>query len=539
VDASHAPSFSSSSPETTQVVIHRDVYPCCILLYLTLPACYHAPLPSTKGIIAGGRRLEGVQGDDKTSTNTARNLSATTKMIVITEKELTLLAGAGGLALYAGKQGPKCPFHRMLFAASNLVLLGGGVYVLWRSWSQSPPAFWCSLQTVRKKSRERLRGGKKARGEDAKHQDARVAAVLDLVRPNIWELEPYRCARDDYSEGILLDANENSFGSALPPEDRVLELERYPDPYQQPLKEKIAVFRNVRPEQIFVGVGSDEAIDLIMRVFCEPGRDQILVTPPTYGMYKVSAKTNDVGIVAVPLTPEFAVRVPEVLQAVAVSPRVKVIFLCSPGNPTAKLVPLEVVEQVLQGASGCMVVVDEAYVDFANANAVSACQLVEKYPNCLVLQTLSKAFGLAGIRCGMAIGHPAVIQVLNNVKAPYNVSQLTSHMAHKVFTAENLAVLQQNVSDILKEKTRVVEALQGLPAVKKIHPSDTNFILFEVPRAQEIYRDMAEAGVVARFRGHELHCKDCIRLTIGQAHENDTFLDLFKKTTEKYLGKYT
>jgi histidinol-phosphate aminotransferase len=256
-------------------------------------------------------------------------------------------------------------------------------------------------------------------------------------------------------------------------------------------------------------------------------------------MYKVSAKTNDVGIVSVPLTPTFEVRVPEVLAAVAANPRVKVIFICSPGNPTARLVPLDVVEKVLEGAPRCVVVVDEAYVDFADANSVSACRLLDKYPNLLVCQTLSKAFGLAGIRCGMAMGHPAVVQVLNNVKAPYNVSQLTSTMAHKAFEKENLAVLNKNVKDILKEKERVVEALQGLDVVKKIHPSDTNFILFEVPKAQEIYKDMAQAGVVARFRGNELHCKDCIRLTIGQPHENDSFLDLFKKTTTKYLGKYT
>ncbi len=459
-------------------------------------------------------------------------------MIVLNETELALLAGASGLAVYAGKQGPKCPFHRLLFVASNVAVVGGGLYILWRSWGDAPPRFLTALKAQQQKKR-RLRGGGGGAGKEEEEDDPRVAAMLALVRQNILELEPYRCARDDYSEGILLDANENSFGSALPKAERGKKLERYPDPYQQTLKEKIARYRNVRPEQIFVGVGSDEAIDLIMRVFCTPGQDQILVTPPTYGMYKVSAKTNDVGIVAVPLTPTFEVRVAAVLQAVGSMPRVKVIFLCSPGNPTAKLVPLAVVEQVLQGAPQCMVVLDEAYVDFADAKAVSGCTLVDKYPNLLVLQTLSKAFGLAGIRCGMAIGHPAIVQVLNNVKAPYNVSQLTSEMAHKAFETENLAVLNQNVHDILQEKARVVKALQGLSVVKKIHPSDTNFILFEVPKAQEIYQEMAEGGVVARFRGHELHCKDCIRLTIGQAHENDSFLDMFKKTTEKYLGKYT
>lgn len=232
-------------------------------------------------------------------------------MIVLSEAELALLAGAGGLAAYAGRQKQNCPFHRALLVASNVALAGGGLYILWRSWADSP--FLGGGIGVK-----RARGGKgvwsNGSGEGEKEEDPRVQAVLALVRKNILELEPYRCARDDYSEGILLDANENSFGSALPAKDQALKLERYPDPYQQELKQKIGKYRGVRPEQIFVGVGSDEAIDLIMRIFCEPGKDSILITPPTYGMYKVSAKTNDVGIVSVPLNPAFEVRVKEVRQ---------------------------------------------------------------------------------------------------------------------------------------------------------------------------------------------------------------------------------
>lgn len=230
-------------------------------------------------------------------------------MIVLSEAELALLAGAGGLAAYAGRQKQNCPFHRALLVASNVALAGGGLYILWRSWADSPLLRGAVVGVKR-----RGRGGGKGvdGGQQAEEEDPRVAAVLGLVRRNILELEPYRCARDDYSEGILLDANENSFGSALPAKDQALKLERYPDPYQQELKQKIAQYRGVRPEQIFVGVGSDEAIDLIMRIFCEPGKDSVLITPPTYGMYKVSAKTNDVGIVSVPLTPTFEVRVKEV-----------------------------------------------------------------------------------------------------------------------------------------------------------------------------------------------------------------------------------
>ena len=242
-------------------------------------------------------------------------------MIVLNEAELALLAGAGGLAVYAGKQKQNCPFHRALLVASNLALAGGGLYILWRSWSEAPPSvpFADLFKGGAVVGVKRSRGGKGVsasgdggEGKAGGGEDPRVAAVLALVRKNILELEPYRCARDDYSEGILLDANENSFGSALPPKDQAQKLERYPDPYQQELKQKIGKYRGVRPEQIFVGVGSDEAIDLLMRIFCEPGKDRILITPPTYGMYKVSAKTNDVGIVAVPLTPAFEVRVKEV-----------------------------------------------------------------------------------------------------------------------------------------------------------------------------------------------------------------------------------
>jgi hypothetical protein len=238
-------------------------------------------------------------------------------MIVLSEAELALLAGAGGLAAYAGKQKQNCPFHRALLVASNVALAGGGLYILWRSWGGDAGPLRGGLGVKRGRGGKGVGGGANGSSEGGEgEEDPRVRAVLALVRKNILELEPYRCARDDYSEGILLDANENSFGSALPAKDQALKLERYPDPYQQELKQKIGKYRGVRPEQIFVGVGSDEAIDLLMRIFCEPGKDSILITPPTYGMYKVSAKTNDVGIVSVPLTPEFEVRVPEVRASV-------------------------------------------------------------------------------------------------------------------------------------------------------------------------------------------------------------------------------
>lgn len=361
--------------------------------------------------------------------------------------------------------------------------------------------------------------------------------LLNLIRKNILELQPYRCARDDYSEGILLDANENSFGPILSKHEEAKHtgLERYPDPYQWELKEFVAKYRGIKSNQLFIGVGSDEAIDILMRVFCEPGKDSILITPPTYGMYKVSAKVNDVNVIEVPLTSEFDVRVPEVLAAI--TPTTKLIFLCSPGNPTAKLIPIETIEEICKGAYGkCAVIVDEAYIDFSkDVQSASACQLIGKYENVIVLHTLSKAFGLAGVRCGFAAGNKDIIQILNNVKAPYNISSLTSSKALNAF--QNLDELEKKKDLVKNEKERVMKILEDHKYVEKVHPSDTNFVLFQIPKAHELYQDLANNGVVSRYRGKELHCKDCIRVTIGKPHENDTFLDRLFKTADKLLHK--
>lgn len=347
-----------------------------------------------------------------------------------------------------------------------------------------------------------------------------------LARKNILELQPYRCARDDYSEGILLDANENALG---PPLESSEVLERYPDPYQVPLKKKYAAFRgyDLQPSNIFVGVGSDEAIDLLMRIFCRPAVDKILTTPPTYGMYKVCAKVNDVEIVNVPLTPEFDVRIPETLQAI--TPEVKLLFLCSPGNPTAKAIPLKDIEAVAgsKEAQHLLVVVDEAYVDFSDKG--SAVSLLSKYPNIVVLQTLSKAFGLAAIRCGFCIGPADVIQLMNNVKAPYNVNALTSKMALRAFDSTDQ--LQKNIQLLLEQRKFVAESLEKLDFVTKVYPSDANFLLVQLQsKAKEVYQRMADSGVVTRYRGTEIHCDECIRVTIGTPDENKAFLEMLVKT---------
>ncbi|POM66634.1 Histidinol-phosphate aminotransferase [Phytophthora palmivora] len=369
--------------------------------------------------------------------------------------------------------------------------------------------------------------------------------VERLIRPNILALTPYRCARDDYDQGILLDANENSLGPPLQGHEQLqaMELERYPCPYQPELKKVITDYRQNSTEKInqantFLGVGSDEAIDLIIRVACTPRVDNILITPPTYGMYSVCANIHDVGIVSVPLQieapaenlkglkpdlplPSFHIDPQEILNAASAS--TKVIFLCSPGNPTANVLRLKDVETILNSKKyKGFVVVDEAYIDFADTP--SLCTLVNKYKRLIVLQTLSKGFGLAGIRLGIAFGDPKLIQVLNNVKAPYNISKLTSNAARKAFS--NLDELRKKVNLIKEEKLRVIKELQKLSFVRRIYASDSNFVLFEIPHALTVYRQMASRGVVIRYRGNQHLLKDCVRATIGSREENDRMLEL-------------
>jgi histidinol-phosphate aminotransferase len=363
---------------------------------------------------------------------------------------------------------------------------------------------------------------------------AKTGIASTLARPNILALHPYRCARDDYDTGILLDANENAIGpTSLPTHTDAknpnhLVLERYPCPYQFELKNAYAAYRGhgIEAKNIFVGVGSDEAIDLLMRIFCKPGEDCIMTTPPTYGMYKVSANVNDAKIVEVPLTEDFDLKIPEMLDAV--TDKVKLMFICSPGNPTCKAIPISDILQIADSPRyNGIVVVDEAYVDFSKET--SAISLVKSHPNIVVLQTLSKAFGLAGIRCGFAIGNDDVIQLMNNVKAPYNVNKLTSEVA--VNAMKNVDTLAVNIKTLMEERDVMVKALNELDFVVKIYPSDSNFLLVRLQqKSQEVYKQMADNGVVVRYRGGELHCKECLRITIGTKEENVSCLDLLKNT---------
>ena len=349
----------------------------------------------------------------------------------------------------------------------------------------------------------------------------KTITIDELVRINIRELEPYHSARDDYEKGTLLDANENSYGSPIA---NVEHLHRYPSPYQPKLRERIATFRGVRMENIFVGVGSDEAIDILLRIFCEPGIDRILITPPTYGMYKVAADIHDVYVDQIPLTDDFEVDLESVLDGI--QEHTKMIFLCSPNNPTGNDLNVESMKKIA-GLFNGIVVVDEAYVDFSERESLAG--EVANYPNLVVLQTLSKAFGMAGIRLGIAVAVEDVINYMLKVKAPYNVNSVTARYALQTF--ENLETVQFNIQKIREERNRLSQALSMLPFVKKVYASDANFILFQIEEAHAIYQKLADRSVIVRYRGNEPKCENCLRVTVGTPDENDLFLSTLKEVS--------
>lgn len=339
--------------------------------------------------------------------------------------------------------------------------------------------------------------------------------IESLVRPNIRRLQPYRSARDDFETGLLLDANENSLGAPFRDAEG---LNRYPSPQQYELRKRIADFRDVDVDNVFVGVGSDEAIDLLLRIFCEPARDRIIITPPTYGMYKVAAQINDITVDEVLLSEDFQLRPDRILAAVR--PETRLLFLCSPNNPTGNHLKLFEIEKLLDRFPG-LVVVDEAYIDFSSRKSLAA--RVREYPNLVVLQTMSKAFGLAGIRLGMAIASPDIIGYMMKVKAPYNLNTLTSKYAREAF--DHLGQIRWNIDEIIQERNRLAHELNAFPGIDQVAPSDANFLLFKVDGAYDIYRRLAEEGVIIRYRGHEPHCENGLRVTIGTPEENNRFLE--------------
>ncbi|KAK2007777.1 histidinol-phosphate aminotransferase [Colletotrichum eremochloae] len=381
------------------------------------------------------------------------------------------------------------------------------------------------------------------------------------ARPNILALEPYRCARDDYKDdgtNVLLDANENAYGPSLQPNFEAgnlgidfLGLNRYPDPHQPELKQLLCDLRNthahtaknLKPENLFVGVGSDEAIDALLRCFCAPGKDRILTCPPTYGMYSVSAQINDVSIVKVPLKPApgFGMDTDAILDTLSrEGDSIKLVYLCTPGNPTGSMLAKEDVQRVLEHPTwNGVVVLDEAYIDFAPENS-SLAEWVLEWPNLVVMQTLSKAFGMAGIRLGAAFTSPPIARLLNAMKAPYNISTPTSALAQYAVSKEGLAVMRANRAKILAQRDRIIAELPKVPGVGRLRGgTESNFLLYEMldvagnpdnVTALAVYERLAEdKGVVVRFRGKEHGCLGCLRITIGTEDEVTRFLASIEK----------
>ena len=337
-----------------------------------------------------------------------------------------------------------------------------------------------------------------------------------LIRKNIQQMNAYSSARDEYKElqadMVFLDANENPFDNSL---------NRYPDPQQTALKALISHQKKVASDQILLGNGSDEVLDLIFRAFCEPNTDSILTLPPTYGMYDVLANLNAIENIQVPLSSDFQIEVDLVLDNI--KPNTKLIFICSPNNPSGNIVDRTAIERLLKVFNG-LVVIDEAYIDFTEE--ISWTQFLNAYPNLIVTQTLSKAFGLAGIRLGICYASKEIIAVLNKIKPPYNVNTLTQEAAVKAL--HNKDVVSDQIASILNERIRLNKALTAYPFIKKIYPSEANFILIKVDDANKRYDELIKNGIVVRNRSSQLHCDNCLRVTVGTPSENTKLLTLLK-----------
>ena len=335
--------------------------------------------------------------------------------------------------------------------------------------------------------------------------------IINLVRRNILSLKPYSSARDEFSgsDGAFLDANENPFGV----------LNRYPDPHQKELKDKLSELKSVPVSNIFVGNGSDEVIDLTFRIFCNPGKDKALTFNPTYGMYEVSAEINEVELNKVPLNASFQIDF-NALENYLSDKNLKLIFICSPNNPTAN--SLENIEKVLQRFNG-IVIVDEAYIDFSKAS--SFLPQIDQYPNLVVMQTFSKAWGLAAARVGMAYSNDLIISFYNKVKPPYNVSDPNQKAALRAL--EDKAGFEKRKSIILEQRTWLQNQLTDLAVVIKIYPSDANFLLVEMTDANRIYNKLVNQKVITRNR-HSV-VENCIRITVGSPDENQILVDALKK----------
>ncbi len=339
-----------------------------------------------------------------------------------------------------------------------------------------------------------------------------------LIRENIKKLKPYSSARSEFSgmASVFLDANENAFGSPL-----MKWYNRYPDPLQWEVKRKISTIKNIAAENILLGNGSDECIDLLIRAFCDPQKDNIIICPPTYGMYEVYAHINNVDVKEVPLLQNFQLNLDGLEQAI--DENTKLIFLCSPNNPTGNSMEREDIEVVLNNFDG-IVIIDEAYINFSRYR--SFLSELKDYPNLVVMQTFSKAWGLAALRLGMNFASIEIIDILNKIKPPYNINLATQELALQAL--DHLDDVNTMIKETVKEREELVKDLVQLPSVQKVYPSDANFVLAKMTEATSIYNYLKEKGIIVRNRSNVILCEDCLRITVGTPKENRQLLDALK-----------
>src|SRR5258706_7129306 len=348
-----------------------------------------------------------------------------------------------------------------------------------------------------------------------------MAFRLDnLVRENVKKLVPYSSARGEFTGDarVYLDANENSFGSPLPEN-----YNRYPDPLQTRIKQRVAESNDVQPTEIFVGNGSDEAIDLLLSIFCRPQIDNVVICPPTYGMYEVAAGINDIAVLRASLTSTFALDVDAVFNVA--NENTKVIFLCSPNNPTGNLMAREAILNIASDFNG-IIIVDEAYIHFSGERSLTS--EINNYPNLVVLQTFSKAWGLAGLRVGVAFADAEIIALFNKIKPPYNVSQVVQEMVLEAF--DNRQGMIDTIAEIVRERKSLATKLAALSCVARVYPSDANFLLISLADANEVYQVLLHKKIVVRNRSNVELCEGCLRITVGTAEENQALL----KALEQY-----
>ena len=340
--------------------------------------------------------------------------------------------------------------------------------------------------------------------------------IKDLIRENIKSLEAYSSARDEFkamsSEFVFIDANENPFDTGL---------NRYPDPQQNLVKEALSKIKGISKEQILLGNGSDEVLDLIFRVFCEPREDNVIVLPPTYGMYEVLANTNAIELVKIPLVENFQPNVKEIVKVQ--DAKTKLLFLCSPNNPTANSFDATSIETLIKEFNG-IVVIDEAYIDFSIKD--SWLGRLDEFPNLIVTQTLSKAYGLASIRLGICYASKEIISILNKIKPPYNVNQLTQDVALQSLL--NQEKVKNNITAIISERNQLIRDLENVEIVEKVYSSDANFLLVQVDDATLRYKQLVKLGIIVRNRTTQILCDNCLRFTVGTRDENKKLINTLK-----------